>query len=222
LTKRETGGRGRETGSRSAKVYEALLERIRKRDLEPGMRVREEAMAAMLDVSRTPVREALARLQMRGLVENAPGGLAIVELNRPQTMELYALRAVLEGAAARFAAENASSSDLANLRYVCRRFADFEGSASEFARLNRIFHDAIYEAAHNRYLMRMLEELHDSLALLPDTTFSYPGRSDAAKGEHLAVLAGIEARDPDSAEKAARSHIDHARDARLALLFNQL
>lgn len=215
-------GRGRGAASRGNKVYESLLEHIRAGEFAPGTRMREENVAAMLGVSRTPVREALARLQARGLVESSSGGLSVVRLTRPQTMELYALRAILEGAAARFAAENASESDLVNLRYVCERFVAFDGGASEFARLNRLYHDAIYEAAHNRYLMRMLEELHDWLALLPDTTFSFAGRPAAAKEEHRRILLAIEAREPDRAEKAARGHINHARDARLALLFDRL
>ncbi|MGN6549548.1 MAG: GntR family transcriptional regulator [Pararhizobium sp.] len=198
-----------------------MLEQIRKGELKPGTRIREEDVAAALGVSRTPVREALTRLQARGLVENTSGGLAIAELGRAQTMELYALRAVLEGAAARFAAENASPGDLAHMGHTCDRFVALDGTPGEFARLNRQFHDAIYEAAHNRYLLRMLEDLHDSLALLPDTTFAFHGRPQAAKAEHLAVLQAIRARDPDAAEAAARAHINAARDARLALLFDR-
>jgi DNA-binding GntR family transcriptional regulator len=217
VDRREERGRG--DASRGTQVYAVLLGRIRSGELRPGMRVREEDVAALLKVSRTPVREAFTRLQARGLLEASSGGLAIAEITRGQIMSLYAMRAVLEGAAARFAAENASQADIAGLKHVSRLFASRRGSAATMARINTAFHEAIYEAAHNRYLTRMLEDLNDSLALLPDTTFSIAGRTAAARREHEAIVTAIEARDPDGAEGAARKHIDLALGARLALLF---
>lgn len=211
--------RGRSAGSRGNQVYNVLINRIRSGDLEPGTRMREEDVANLLGVSRTPVREALNRLQARGLIENAIGGLAIVELSRPQTMELYAMRANLEGAAARFAAENASPVEIASLKHICGLFSNYKGDASDFARVNKTFHEAIYEAAHNRYLIKMLEDLNDSLALLRDTTFSVSGRAEAAKIEHTKIFAAIEKGEADQAEQAARLHIENARNARLELLF---
>ena len=211
--------RGSGGGSRGSKVYRALADRIRSGELESGVRVREEDIAASLGVSRTPVREAFARLQERGLLETTSEGLAVAKLSRPQVMELYALRAKLEGAAAAFAAENASPSDVASIRHAALVFAA-QSKAPDIARANTLFHEAIYEAAHNRYLMRMLEDLNDSLALLPDTTFSVPGRADAAKTEHEAILSAIENRDPVGAEQAACLHIQHALEGRLMLLYS--
>ncbi|WP_127900088.1 GntR family transcriptional regulator [Solirhodobacter olei] len=217
----ETGqGRGRGASSRGSQVYDALLARIRAGVLQPGMRLREEDLGAELGVSRTPVREALARLQERGLVESAGAGLAVAALTRPRIVELYAMRAVLEGAAARLAAQNASAGDLAGLGHVHGLLSASAGGAAEVARLNLAFHEAICEAAHNGYLSRMLADLTDSLALLPSTTFSVPGRIEAARAEHDAIFAAIAAHDPERAEQAARAHIDRARDARLALLFS--
>lgn len=213
------GERGRGLSSRGIQVYEALIERIRSGELKPGTRLREEDISKLLGVSRTPVREGLARLQARGLVEAGAGGLAIPELNRQQIMELYAMRAMLEGAAARFAAENASAGDIAALTHVAELFASHKGGASGLAEVNRLFHESIYQAAHNRYLARMLEDLNDSLALLPDTTFSVSGRARSARAEHQAILDAIIARKPDKAETAARRHIEMAREARLQLLF---
>jgi len=182
--------------------------------------MREEEIAASLGVSRTPVREAFARLQERGLLDNSSAGLTVAKLSRPQVMELYAMRAKLEAAAAAFAAENASPGEIVSLRHAASLFDVQTGSPGDFARANTLFHEAIYEAAHNRYLMRMLEDLNDSLALLPDTTFSVPGRADAAKTEHRAILDAIEKRDPVSAETAASTHIRNALNGRLKLLFS--
>lgn len=215
--------RGRGPASRGAQVYEALIARVRSGGLPPGTRLREEDISAMLGVSRTPVREALARLQARGLVEAGPGGgLAIAGLDRRQIMELYALRAVMEGAAARYAAENATAGDIATLTHVAGLFAAETGGPAALARVNVLFHDSICDAAGNRYLARMLAELNDSLALLPDTTFSIAGRGEGARAEHQAILDAILARDPDAAEAAARRHIERARDARLILHFRRM
>lgn len=209
---------GANEGSRGLRTYEALLERIRQGELKPGTRVREEDIAAMLGVSRTPVREALGRLQARGLVQQVQGGLAIVELGRARIMELYAMRGVLEGAAARFAAENATSGDLDLIRLTAEGFRDDDNDVRSLAATNVKFHQAIYEAAHNAYLMRMVEDMNDSLALLPQTTFVVSGRSSHAVAEHRNILAAIEVRDADRAEEAARLHIRQALQARLALL----
>lgn len=205
--------------SLAAHVYDQLRELIHDGRIAPGARIREEEIARTMGVSRTPVREALSRLQARGLLTTINGGLSVVELSRPQINELYAIRAVLEGSAARFAAENASSSDLATLRHVASLFERFEGDPAGFAKVNAAFHEAICEAAHNRYQVRMLGELNDYLALLPSTTFAVPGRVKLAQQEHSRILVAIEAKDPDAAETAARDHIGKALQARLELMF---
>jgi len=212
--------RGRGAGSRGNRVYRALVDRIRSGELAPGARVREEDVAFALGVSRTPVREAFARLQARGLLETSSGGLAVAELSRTQVMELYAMRAMLEGAAAAFAAENASSGEIASLHHAAALFDAQQDNSAHAARANTMFHEAIYEAAHNRYLMRMLEDLNDSLALLPDTTFTVPGRTEAAREEHRNIVEAIEQHDPSRAEAAARKHIANAREGRLKMLFS--
>jgi DNA-binding GntR family transcriptional regulator len=208
---------GRET--RGNRVYRVLVDRIRAGDLTSGARLREEDIASSLGVSRTPVREAFARLQERGLMQLGPGGMTVASLSRQQVLELYALRARLEGTAAAFAAENASSSEMAGIVHIATLFEEQTADASEAERTNMLFHRAIYEAAHNRYLQRMLDDLNDSLALLPNTTFSVPGRGEAAVVEHNLVLDAIRERDAEAAEAAARAHIDQALLARLKLLF---
>ncbi len=206
--------------SLATQVYQQLRQLIHDGTISSGARIREEEIARTMGVSRTPVREALSRLQSRGLLTTINGGLSVVELDRPLTMELYAMRAVLKGAAARFAAENASASDVATLRHIENQFDHFEGDAEGVAKVNAAFHLAISEAAHNRYHARMLEELNDYLALLTSTTFAVPGRAVMARKEHLAILTAIEKKDPDAAEAAAREHIGQALQARLQLMFN--
>lgn len=211
--------RGRGENSRGSKVYRLLLERMRKGELKPGARMREDETAVELQVSRTPVREAFNRLQARGLVESTRGGWTVAEPSRAQVMELYALRAVLEGAAARFAAENATPVDLVTIDLALKAFIACPAEEQALAKANIRFHGAIYQAARNDYLLRMLEDLNDSLALLPSTTFTMPERAEGAVAEHRAMATAIAARDSDAAEAAARTHIHQARDARLRMIF---
>ncbi len=204
----------------STMVYRSLVDRLRAGTLAPGSRLREEDIAAELGVSRTPVREALTRFQVRGLAGASSYGLTVTELDRRQVRELYAMRAVLEGAAARFAAENASAADLVAIRHAAEIFEEEAHDAASLARANAAFHESIYQTARNDYLMRMLEDLNDSLALLPRTTFQIPGRSEEAKREHAAILDAIERRDADAAEQAMRNHMHKALAGRLKLQFS--
>lgn len=204
----------------SSTVYRHLVAELRAGRLTAGSRLREDEVAQVLGVSRTPVREAFTRLVSRGLLTATPVGLAVAELDRRQIQELYAMRALIEGAAARLAAENAAPADLAAIRHANDRFERIANEPEEFARANQLFHEAIYQAARNAYLMRMVEDLNDNLALLPRTTFMIEGRSEEAKREHAVIRAAIEARDGNAAEAAARAHIDRALEGRLKLQFS--
>lgn len=206
--------------SRSQKIYETLITSLRSGAYQPGDRIRAEDVAKTFEVSRTPVREALSRLLERGLLEMTATGLAVTRLHRQSVLELYAMREILEGAAARFAAQHASPSDIYSMRRIADAFSVPSDDAPRVAHLNRELHDAITEAAHNRYLLSMLHGMHDAVMVLPSTTFATPGRQEAAVHEHAAILDAIEGRDPDEADRLAREHIRHARDARLAMMFD--
>jgi DNA-binding GntR family transcriptional regulator len=207
------------TTSLADQVYESILVALREGRYRHGDRLREEDIARTFGVSRTPVRAALARLLQRGLLQVSQNGLQVAHLSRPQVVELYAMRELLEGAAARFAAQHASEGDIYTLRRICARFDAPGQDAARLAEHNLRFHAAIYEAAHNRYLMATLQELYDTLMLLPSTTFAADSRHEAAVQEHRAILDAIRARDADEAERLAREHIGRARDTRLAMMF---
>ena len=202
------------------RVYDELIEGLRLGRYKPGDRIRAEDIAKTFDVSRTPVREALSRLQERGLLEMASGGLSVARLERADVMELYDVRELLEGSAARFAAQHASPSDLYTMKQIAKAFEKVQNDAPRMAQLNHAFHDAIYKAAHNKYLLVTLEGMHDTLMLLPSTTFAVDHRQNSAVAEHQAILDAIEARDPDLADRMAREHIRRARDTRLDMMFN--
>ena len=204
------------TRSRADFVYDSLRDAIWEGRFARGERLREEEIARVLGVSRTPVREALQRLQQHGLlVVGAGRGLVVAELSKQQVLELYAMREILEGSAARFAAQHATATEIEILYRLQRELA--QAGADDplvLLNLNRRLHQAIYEAAHNQYLLATLNSLHDSLALLHSTTFRVPTRRRESDEEHRRIVAAIEGRDPEAAERAAREHIRQAQRTR--------
>lgn len=203
------------TRSRAEFVYESLHEAISDGRIAVGERVREEEVARNLGVSRTPVREALQRLQQRGLLVFGTGrGLVVPRLSQQQVIELYAMREILEGSAARFAATHATAAEIALLYQLQEQLRAADGNPTLHVRLNRQFHQAIYEAAHNRYLMQILDSLHDSFVLLRSTTLQLPHRQRDSNEERRRIIAAIEQRDPELAEREAREHIVQAQRIR--------
>ena len=203
------------TRSRADFVYESLRDAISDGRIAVGERVREEEIARNLGVSRTPVREALQRLHQRGLLVFGNGrGLVVAELSQHQVLQLYAMREILEGSAARFAAQHANATDVTILYRLQKDLAEAKPDALLLVTLNRRFHQAIYEAAHNQYLMQTLNMLHDSLALLHNATFRVPNRRSESDEEHRRIVAAIEKHHPDAAEEAAREHIRQAQRTR--------
>jgi DNA-binding GntR family transcriptional regulator len=209
--------------SRGEEAYQKMLEGIQSGTLKPGMRLREVELAEWLGSSRTPVREALNRLQTEGLVVQEPRrGMIIAELDHSMVSELYFMRELLEGAAARLAARHASDVEIAMLRDIADRDKTTGDDPVKLAKNNRLFHETLYRAAHNRYLLKTLSMLRESMALLGQTTLSLPGRSSTAFEEHDALVAAIERHDAAAAEEASRAHIRSAHRARMKLMFEQL
>jgi DNA-binding GntR family transcriptional regulator len=203
--------------SRADFVYASLRDAISEGRIACGERVREEEIARNLGVSRTPVREALQRLQERGLLVFGAGrGLVVAELSQQQVVELYSMREILEGSAARFAAQHATAPEIAMLYRIQQELNAGAQEPALVVTLNRRFHRAIYEAAHNRYLMQTLGNLHDSFALLHSNTSRLTRRRRESDQEHRKIIGAIEKHDPDLAEKAAREHILQAQRARFA------
>jgi DNA-binding GntR family transcriptional regulator len=211
---------GAGTESRGEFAYTRLKASIRAGELKPGQRIRENEMASQLDMSRTPVREALRRLEADGLLTFAPyRGMVISELDHQAVMELYQMREVLEGTAAGLAARHASEAEIGILQDLVAADKGSAADPKEVSTHNRQFHGAVYRAAHNRYLLKTLNVLGDAMALLGMTTMSLTGRSDTAREEHAAIVTAISAHDPAAAENAARKHIREAQRARLRLMF---
>jgi len=204
------------------RAYQSLMRAISRGELKSGTRLREIDVAQRTGLSRTPVRAALARLEEQGLVVNdSARGLIVAELDQGAVCELYAMREVLEGTAARLAARHASDVEISILREIIERDATLT-DAHALAENNRLFHATLYRSSHNRYLLKMLRSIHEAMLLLGQTTLAATGRPEASRHEHSELVAALEHRDAEAAERCARQHIAAALKVRLTLMLSGL
>lgn len=204
----------------SIQLYQLLYKALLSGELKPGDRIRENEIAARYNVSRTPVREALGRLEAQGLlVYGDQRGLVVPRLDAQSATELYVMREVLDATAARLAAKHANAAEVASLRHMVERDAQNVEDVALLVNTNRIFHSAICDCAHNRFLKRMQETMAESLALLGPTTLSLPNRSRSAIEEHAAIVEAIAVGDGDAAAAAASRHSVASHQARLELIY---
>lgn len=203
------------------RAYRMLTRAISRGELKGGMRLREAELGKRIGLSRTPVREALARLEQQGLVVNdGSRGLIVAELDHRAVTELYAMREVLEGTAARLASLHASEVEIAILRKIVERNAQLI-EPHDLAENNRLFRGTLYRCSHNRYLLKMLRSVHEAMLLLGQSSLASPAPADVWTREHEELMDAIERRDADAAERIARQHIAVAFRARLASLLSE-
>jgi len=201
--------------SQGQAAYSQLLADIRNGILAQGARLREAELAVRLGLSRTPVREAIRQLEADGLVVHLPRlGATIRSVDYAEMIELYEMRAVLEGTAARLAARAASDIELAELAALNADLAAAPAGAQS-QDLNRRFHRTLNEAARNRYLLKTIGTLQKTLMILGPTTLADPSRAADAVAEHALVLAALQRRDGAAAEQAMRAHVEAALTTRL-------
>lgn len=207
-----------ETGPQGDSVYRRLLEEISRGILLPGARLRETELAERLGISRTPVREAIRQLEADGLVAHIPRqGATIRVLDYTEVMELYEMRAVLEGTAARLAARAASDLELEELAALNAELAAAPDPRSAYE-LNRQFHMTLLDAAKNRYLIKSVNALQKTLLIIGPSTLTEADRASQAVQEHENVLAALKDRDGTRAETLMRAHIEAAHRVRLKAL----
>jgi len=202
--------------SQGQDAYARLLEGIRAGNLRPGDRLTETDLATRLGISRTPVREAIRALEIDGLVIHTPRvGATIRALNSAEITELYEMRAVLEGTAARFAARAAYKSEVAELQDINQEMTAALGNPAELSTLNARFHVVLLNAARNRFLVRSMQSIQKTLLILGPSTLEETDRAEAALREHQAIIDALVAHDEDAAEAAMRTHIEAAHRTRL-------
>jgi DNA-binding GntR family transcriptional regulator len=206
------------TSAQRRSPYERIKQAILLGELLPGQQLVETALAQWYEVSRTPVREALTRLEQDGLVVRSSRGLVVRERSPEEILDIYETRIVLEAMVARVAAIRRSQIDVITLKRIADRLERItEGDENLMADANREFHRALWRASHNEPLMDLLTRLDLHLARYPATTLSQPGRWQEANGEHRQLIDAVEKQDPARAAELATEHFTKARDLRLEI-----
>jgi DNA-binding GntR family transcriptional regulator len=201
-------------------VYEELKAAIVNLRLPPGHALREGALSAELGVSKTPIREAITRLEQEGLVETASfKGAMVTEYSRQDLIEIYELRELLEKAAVRIAAESIDDQNLAELERISDESQKLKkGSPARLAALISQFDDILFEQIQNSRIQALIENLRAHLTRIGHLTEGIPGRIEASVDEHLRIVEAIAVHDPVAAERHLRDHIRSVRDDQLRAL----
>lgn len=218
-TKRSRSAAARQTPRLSP--YEALKQAILSGEFQPGQPLVENTLATWCQTSRTPVREALRRLEQDGLIDSSDRGLVVRKRSPEEILDIYETRMVLEATVARVASERRTEHDIRLMRLLLQKFADVS-EPDAMIEANHQFHRAIWRASHNESLIDLLERLHLHLARYPGTTLSAPGRWQTAHRQHKQLVDAIEKRDGDAAHDIALGHFADARDIRLELFANEI
>ena len=196
-------------------AYSLILEAIDHGEYKPGDRLVESDLAERFGVSRTPIREALQRLETQSLLARDGRSLIVASLDHNQLSELYLVRTELEGLAARLAARHAAVEEVKVLRDMVEEDKAIVDDPTALSRANRRFHKMIHLASHNRYLVQQLDLVHRTMALMATTSLAAEGRGEIAQSEHKGIVDAITARDEDRAQSALKEHISVAFMTRL-------
>lgn len=202
-------------------VYRALQDLLARQRFAPGQKLNVEALARDLGVSRTPVWEALKKLEVEGVVRTRPRkGVYIAALDANRAREIYVVREAVEGLAARLAARDMAVAELRALE----RSLDAQQAAAgaedvpAYSRADIDFHNVIVQASRNDTLIRILRSLYGQTLVLRLQTLTIKGRIRPSILEHKRIFAALKSVDPDRAESAARHHIRMVLRDALAVL----
>lgn len=205
-------------------VAATLREEIFAGTLVPGSFLDEAALCERLEISRTPLREALKVLTAEGLLRHEPRrGCFVAEVTQKDLDEIFPVIALLEGRCAWEAARNATDAELEALESMHEKLERHAKAKriNEYYATNYAIHEAIISLADNRWLAQVIGDLRKILKLARLQQLHAPGRLDQSLSEHLAVFAALKARDSDGAEAAMRTHLNRQREALRAVALQQ-
>ena len=206
-------------------VFETLREAIIKGVLKPGERLMENQLAENMGVSRTPVREAIRKLELEGFVNViSRKGTYVSELSYKDVHEIYEIRATLESLACGLAAERATASEIEEMERYLIEENDYlyHEDILLTVKTDIGLHELIYKATRNEKIMGIMNNLKEHLYRLRCTSITLPGRKKRSLIEHQGIVDAIAAREVELAQKLGQEHIVHAEQAMLALLRNKL
>jgi DNA-binding GntR family transcriptional regulator len=201
-------------GSLSQKVYTQIQNDILNGVYKAGDSLVETKLSEELDVSRTPVREALRQLEQEGLVEATPNrGVVVKGITAQDIEDIYTIRMLIEGLAARWAAEKMTEEELKDLKETVEleEFYTLKNDTEQLLQFDSRFHDIIYRATKSMPLMHTLSTFHHYVQRARIVSIKSPGRAKLALEEHKAIYEAIKERDAEKAERLATEHVRNAR-----------
>lgn len=202
-------------------VFESLREAIIQGKLGPGERLMEIQLAEEMGVSRTPVREAIRKLELEGLVVMIPRkGAYVAGLSLKDIADVFEIRRALEGLAAELASERATDEELEEMeRYLVKISEEIEtGDVDKVVETDTGFHSLLYKASRNERLTQIINNLREQIQRSRTTSLSYPGRMKIAVEEHRKIVEAVSARDGELARKLAHEHIENAENAMMKMI----
>lgn len=191
-------------------VFDSLKQAIIRGNMSPGEWLVESHIADTLGISRTPVREAIHKLEREGLIERQPrGGFTVLGLTRDDIEETFGIRAVLEGYAARLAAIKHHEKELAPLEKKIEEFEKYlvQKQQAELTRINTEFHDLLYALSKSPKLVHMINGLRDQIFRFRQMILKESKMAKISNEDHKQMLAFIRKRDADGVEALVRGHI---------------
>lgn len=196
-------------------AYSLLLSAIDAGEFQPGDRLVEAELAERFGVSRTPVREALQRMESQDILMRDGRSLIVAKLDYDQMGELYAVRVELEALAVRLAAKHGDEAEKDILFELIEKDRALVENPAALSQSNKVFHHHIHLASHNRYLLQQLQYVHRAMALMAQTSLAEKGRPEAALDEHLQIATAIAAGNVEAADEAMRKHLLTAYKTRI-------
>jgi DNA-binding GntR family transcriptional regulator len=196
--------------------YATLRRAIVSGELQPNQRLVEAELGAAYGLGRAAIRTAFVRLEQDGLVSREPHRGARVRLvSDEEAIEIIEARAALEGVAVRQAADRASEDEIAELRTILATMRGLldAGDLIAVSDANARLHRRLLEISGHGTAQRLCSLLHSQIVRFQYRTILVPGRPERSFAEHTAVVDAIAARDPDGAERALRTHLDHVAEA---------
>lgn len=195
-------------------AYTRLREQIISGTLKPGARITEPELAADLGLSRTPIREALRRLEAEALVQALNnGGTIVTPLDADSVQHIGLLRSRIESLLARQATLRISEEELAELERIVKLGHRLVDDDEEVLRLGKEFHQIINRASGNIWGQAMLRQIIGHVDRVRSLSTANPGRSEVAVAEHDRIFRALQSRDPDLVEQEVRGHIERGLDS---------
>lgn len=205
-------------------VYDRIKEGIRKGTYQPGDTISENQLSEELDISRTPVREALQQLAQEGVLQKHPGkAVTVAEPSMQEVLDVIHARSVVAPEVARQAAVDITDDQLEGLRGALKRMErNIDGNREEWCDADAEFHRMLWKACPNSVLEEFAHRMKNRIHYLTSGPQTSTERISECTEEHRAVLEAIEDRDPDQAEKAMKQHVEQIRESTFRKMSHQM